>query len=105
MDRADLERLGRLFGIPLCELSPFQPATLLDGRVRTWAGKYKAVVDDPGGRVDGWSYVIASSSQEHALREYEGDSYEVVAARLVVDGKETRGRTFRFAGCDDDLTG
>lgn len=102
---SDPERLGRLFGVPLCELSPLQPATLLDGRLRAWAGKYKAVVDDPGGRVDGWSYVVASASQEHALREYEGDNYEVVAARLLIDGKETTGRTFRFAGYDDDLTG
>jgi hypothetical protein len=36
---------------------------------------------------------------------YEGDSYEVVAARIVLEGKDVVGRTFRFAGFEDELTG
>jgi hypothetical protein len=81
-----------------------QPATLLDGRIRTWAGKYRALVDDPGAKVNGFAYIITSADQADALRAYEGDNYEVVAAKLIMDGKEMMGRTFRFTGFDDELT-
>lgn len=82
-----------------------QPAILLDRRIRTWAGKYQALIDHPGGIVSGFAYVLTSADQADALRVYEGDNYEVVAAKLVVDGKELMGRTFRFGGFDDELTG
>jgi len=101
---ADPERLERLFGVPASELSTLQPAVLMDGRVRTWAGKYKALVDEPGAVVDGVAYACMSVEQEDALRVYEGDAYEVVAARLIVNGAEVAGRTFRFAGFDNDLS-
>jgi hypothetical protein len=61
-------------------------------------------VDAPGAKVDGCAYMITSADEEDALRVYEGDNYEVVAAKLIVDGKEIVGRTFRFAGFDDELT-
>ena len=102
---ADPERLERLFGVPASELSPLQPAVLMDGRVRTWAGKYRALVDQPGAVVAGVAYACMSADQEDALRVYEGDAYEVVAARMMVDGKEVKGRTFRFAGCEEELSG
>lgn len=101
---ADPERLERLFGIPASELAPLRPATLLDGHVGTWAGKYRALVDKPGAKVNGFAYKVTSTDQGEALRVYEGDNYEVVAAKLIVDGEEMIGRTFRFAGFDDELT-
>jgi len=101
---ADPARLERLFDVAADELPALRPAVLLDGRVRIWAGKYKALVDKPGAVVDGVVYACASVDQEDALRVYEGDAYEVVAARMVVDGREVVGRTFRFAGFDDELT-
>jgi len=101
---ADPERLERLFGVPASDLSPLQPAVLMDGRTRTWAGKYRALVDDPGAMVDGVAYACMSVEQEDALRVYEGDAYEVVTARLIVNGTEVVGRTFRFAGFDDELS-
>jgi hypothetical protein len=48
-------RLERLFGVPASESSPLQPAILLDGRTRTWAGKYRALVDEPGATVNGFA--------------------------------------------------
>jgi hypothetical protein len=102
---SDPERLERLFGIPAALLPRLRPATLLDGRIQTWASKYRAVVDRPGDRFDGFAFPVMSSEQEDALRVYEGDSYEVVAARIVLEGKEVIGRTFRFAGFEDELTG
>lgn len=101
---ADPTRLSRLFDIPSAQLLRLDTAVLLDGRVRTWAGKYRAVVDCPGGRVEGYAFSVTSSEQEDALRVHEGDSYEVVTARLVVKGKEMVGRTFRCAGFEDALT-
>lgn len=100
---ADPERLGRLFGMCASELQTLQAASLLGGRIKRWAGKYKALVDDSKAIVNGFAYVVISADQEDALRVYEGDGYEVVAARLVVDGQEIMGRTFRFAGFDDEL--
>lgn len=101
---ADPARLERLFGVPVNELPPLRTAFLLDGRVRTWAGKYKALVDEPGAVVEGVAHACTSVDQEDTLRVYEGDTYEVVAARLVVDGREVMEKTFRFAECEEELT-
>ena len=48
--------------------------------------------------MNGFAYVITSVDQVDTLRVYEGDNYEVVAARMIVVGKEIMGRAFRFAG-------
>ncbi|KAF2707296.1 hypothetical protein K504DRAFT_384434, partial [Pleomassaria siparia CBS 279.74] len=96
--------LSRLFGIPESQLPPIKAASLLDGLIRIWAGKYWVLVDSPGGRVEGCVYPVLSVDQEDALRAYEGDSYEVVGARIVLDGTEIEGRTFRFAGAEDELS-
>jgi hypothetical protein len=53
--------------------------------------------------VNGVACACTSVDQEDALRVYEGDAYEVVAARLIADGQEMVGRTFRFAGCEEEL--
>ena len=37
------------------------------------------------------------------MRAYEGVSYEVVNARVAIDGKVKGCRTFRFAGYEDEL--
>ncbi|KAH9871747.1 hypothetical protein J1614_006003 [Plenodomus biglobosus] len=102
---ADPARLARLFGVAASQLAGLQRAVLLDGRVRVWAGRYKAVVDEVRGRVEGLAYVVASEDEADALRVYEGDNYEVVAAKLAIGGKEVVGRTFRFAGVEEELTG
>lgn len=53
--------------------------------------------------MQGFGCLIRSNEKEFALRRYEGDSYEVVAARFMVGKKEVYGRTFRFAGYEDEL--
>jgi hypothetical protein len=102
---ASLSRLSRLFGISSSELPRLEAASLLNGQIRTWAGKYRALVDSPGGKVEGSVYPVMSVDQEDALRVYEGDSYEVIAARVVLEGREIEGRTFRFSGFEDQLSG
>lgn len=100
---ASPSRLAQLFDFSLDEVSELKPATVYDGKLRTWAGKYRALVDCPGESVQGHVYTIRSAEQEDALRVYEGESYEVVRAKMIVDGKYVEGRTFRFSGFLDEL--
>ncbi len=96
-------RLSRLFDISSSELHRLREATLLDGQIRTWAGKYAALIDCPGGKAQGFVYQVESADQEDALRVYEGDDYEVVRANIVLEGRVIEGRTFRFSGIEDEL--
>jgi hypothetical protein len=81
-----------------------RPAQIYGGRIRTWAGKYKALVDCPGARVDGWAYEVMSKEFDDALCVYETAKYEVVRVDIVVEGRGVvKGCTFRFAGEEGDL--
>jgi hypothetical protein len=97
------DRLARLFGIEINEVAELRPAICLDGRFRIWANKYRALVDCPGGKVQGHVFRVKSVEEEEALRAYEGDSYEVVNARVEIRGEVKGCRTFRFAGYKDEL--
>ncbi|KAF1993391.1 hypothetical protein P154DRAFT_568048 [Amniculicola lignicola CBS 123094] len=55
---ASPSRLSRLFDIPSSRLPRLEAASLLDGQIRTWAGKYRALVDSPGGKVEGYVYPV-----------------------------------------------
>lgn len=96
--------LSRLFDLPARTPIRLYAATLLDGRLRTWAGKYKALVDSPGDMVDGYVFLdVKNAEREEALRRYEGDCYEVVRANV----KEIKRmvRVFRFCGDGAELDG
>lgn len=85
------------------------PASVNGGVVRTWAGKYRALVDSPSGHkpsiVMGYAYLVQSKEEEDHLRIYETDKYDVV--RCDIDFGCThrieKGLTFRFAGEEDEL--
>lgn len=77
----------------------FLPATVYGGQVRTWAGKYNALVDaSPCSRVLGSAFLVESRQQEDALRFYQTDKYEVVRCRLHTPKGILDGLTFRFDG-------
>ena len=95
--------LARLFGIEINEVTELRPAICLDGRIRIWTKKYRALVDCPGGKIQWQVFRVKSVEEEEALRAYEGVSYEVVNARVAIDGKVKGCRTFRFAGYEDEL--
>jgi hypothetical protein len=98
---ADEKRLAKLFGETNGAL---RPAQMYGGRIRMWAGKYKALVDCPGARVYGWAYEVVSKDDEDALCVYETAKYEVVRVDIVVEGRGVvKGCTFRFAGEEGDL--
>lgn len=85
------------------------PASVNGGVVRTWAGKYRALVDSPSGHkssiVMGYAYLVQSKEEEDHLRIYETDKYDVV--RCDIDFGCThrieKGLTFRSAGEEDEL--
>lgn len=93
---ADPDILGRVLNLD--HRPTFLRATIMGGVLKTWAGKYKALVDGPpAALVDGWLYTVNTEEQESALRLYETANYEVV--RCVVacdDGIKRPGCTFRF---------
>lgn len=98
---ASPSRLSRLSNIPSFQHPRLERATLLNGDMLTWAGKYRALVDCPGKKVDGYIYPVISTDHEVALRVYAGDSYQIVCASVMLEGKETEVRTFRFCGFED----
>jgi len=79
------------------------------GKIGTWGGKYKALVDNPGTCVEGCAYEVVSQEQEDALRVYETAKYEVVRVeimcRMNFRARFVRGLTFRFAGEEGELDG
>lgn len=79
------------------EIDCLKKASVRGGRLSTWGGKYKAMVDEPGGQVDGWAYLVKTEEDEQALRVYETANYEVVRCLIKIEnGQEVRGLTFRY---------
>ncbi|KUJ19566.1 uncharacterized protein LY89DRAFT_562361, partial [Mollisia scopiformis] len=75
------------------------PATVRGGVLKTWAGKYRALVDGAESSViDGSAYEVQSKAQEDALRAYETSKYEVVRCMIEVGCRRIPGCTFRFVG-------
>ncbi|KAI1134879.1 hypothetical protein F5Y05DRAFT_194439 [Hypoxylon sp. FL0543] len=94
---ADPVVLRRLLG---CD-PIYKPASVSRGVLKTWGGKYKALVDsvDESATVQGHAFLVEDQQQEHSLQLYETDKYEVVRCEIRIDGEETvRGLTFRFIG-------
>ncbi|OHF02543.1 hypothetical protein CORC01_02238 [Colletotrichum orchidophilum] len=76
---ADPGVLNNLLGI---EKPVYRAAKIRGGRLTTWGGKYKALVDasayEVGCVVEGHAFLVTSKDQEDALQCYETDNYEVV---------------------------
>lgn len=104
---ADSETLAHVLDLPDGVFPELIPAAILDGAIKIWEGKYKALVDKPGATVDGFAYQVASVEQEDVLRIYETENYEVVRAKIELNENGgnhwVRGYTFRFSGFVDDL--
>ncbi|KAL2423964.1 hypothetical protein ABEF95_010661 [Exophiala dermatitidis] len=80
------------------------PAHVEGGRLRTWDGKYKALVDGTGeSKVFGSAFLVESADHENALHFYETDKYEVVRCSIITADETIQGLTFRFAGSEEAL--
>ena len=99
--------LSHVISLPEAETPDLRPARIPRGSIRTWGGKYKALVDAPDSVfTDGWAYNVNSKVGEEALLFYETEKYEVVRCDIFLKGEErgVKGCTFRFVGCALDLT-
>jgi hypothetical protein len=93
---ADPKRLANM--LELSAEPVLSEATIYGGKIKTWAGKYKALVDaDADEAVHGWAYHVTSQEDEYALCWYEQGKYEVVRCDIGIDGLGVvSGLTFRF---------
>jgi hypothetical protein len=85
--------------LSLLETPVLREATITDGIIGIWAGKYKALLDGPStAKVSGWAYEVMSEEHEERLRFYETNKYEVVRCNILMrDSVESvKGLTFRF---------
>lgn len=80
------------------------PAHISGGVLKTWGGKYKALVDQRGhgkeSNVAGHAFCVESENVETGLRVYETDKYEVVRCTIEMGDRREQGLTFRFMGDD-----
>lgn len=97
-----LVRLLGLTGEPV-----LYKALVRSGKLRTWGGKYRALVDaEKDAIVDGVAFEVMLKAQEDALRDYETNKYEVVRCKIRFKGRvvpEVKGLTFRFVGVVDEV--
>jgi len=104
---ANSSHLAHLFNSPSDQQHTLLPAMIHSGKIRTWGGKYKALVDNPGTCVEGCAYEVVSQEQEDALRVYETAKYEVVRVeimcRMDFRARFVKGLTFQFAGEEGEL--
>ena len=90
--------LSRTLDLAECEIE-LQPAVIKGGKIRTWAQKYKALIDASNDDViEGFAFEVKSAEQEESLRLYETAKYEVVRCEIqFIEGSRTvMGCTFLF---------
>lgn len=96
---ADPDPLTRLLSLPEAESFSLVPASISRGLIKTWQGKYKALVDGASSdHVHGSAYEVTSKEREEALLIYETENYEVTRCGIDMLGQTVHGLTFRFVG-------
>ncbi|KAI1206583.1 uncharacterized protein F4807DRAFT_463529 [Annulohypoxylon truncatum] len=93
---ADPTVIKRLVGCEPC----YRPASVTHGVLKTWGGKYKALVDafDDRAEVQGHAFLVHNHEQEDCLQLYETDKYDVVRCEIQMGDEKVKGLTFRFIG-------
>lgn len=96
---ADSDLLARLLSLPEAEPPDLVSASISEGMIKSWNGKYNALVDGTDNDyVHGSAYEVASKENEEALMLYETEKYEVVRCCITMASHMVQGLTFRFAG-------
>ena len=96
---ADPDVLTRLLSPPEAGPPTLIPASISRGLMKSWAGKYKALVDGAStDYVHGSAYEVTSMEQEDVLLVYETENYEVVRCCITMASETVQGLTFRFVG-------
>ena len=96
---ADPVLLTRLLLVPEAEPCTLVPASISGGVIKTWQGKYKALVDGAStDHVHGSAFKVTSREREDALLIYETERYEVARCCISMASGTVQGLTFRFIG-------
>lgn len=75
------------------------PACISGGIIKSWGGKYKALVDGTDDDiVHGSAYQVQDRESEESLLVYETEKYEVVRCIIESADRNFSGLTFRFMG-------
>jgi len=104
---ADPDVLSRL--LSLSEQPGLRLASVTGGILKTWAARYKAIVDAPASAshcIHGHAYRVLIREHEEALQYYETEKYEVVRCLIKLHDKTeevVNGLTFRFVNKSQDL--
>lgn len=97
--------LQRQLDLPISPL--YRSARIRCAKMRSWQGKYKAVIHgEEDYVVDGGAFLVEDAEQEDSLRFFETDMYEVVRCQIeMLDGQQdvVPGLVFRFCGPEDQL--
>lgn len=82
----------------------YVPARVRGGKLLSWRGQYRALVDAEADiSTQGSAFSVDSREHEDILRFYETEKYEVVRCEIEMEHSVERGLVFRFAGSDDEL--
>lgn len=96
---AEPDRLTSVLSLSEAEYPVLVPALVSGGLIKSWQGKYRALVDGlESDAVHGSAYKVTSEDREMALRIYETKHYEVVRCTIVMASQTVQGLTFRFTG-------
>src|SRR5690606_3067412 len=102
---ADAAFLVRL--LSLSQKPRLRPASVEGGIMRTWAGRYPALIDADSlcKCIAGFAYLVESREHEEILQYYETKKYEVVrcSIRMYDDIEVINGLTFRYVGDPQNL--
>ncbi|KAL9614575.1 MAG: hypothetical protein Q9167_000944 [Letrouitia subvulpina] len=96
---ADNSMLAHQLQLPEQDIPILCPASVDYGILKSWAGKYKALIDGPSNSIiQGWAYEVQTAEHEEALRFYETAKYEVVRCSIELPDRKDAvvGLTFRF---------
>ena len=98
---AEAAILSQILSLPYATSPPIMtPACVSGGVIKSWGGKYKALVDGTDDNVvHGSAYQIQDRESEESLLLYETEKYEVVRCIIKSANEEFSGLTFRFVGC------
>ena len=92
--------LSQVLSLPYTKFPPIMtPARIYGGIIKSWGGKYKALVDGTDDDiVHGSAYQVQDRESEESLLLYETEKYEVVRCVIKSADRDFSGLTFRFIG-------
>lgn len=97
---AEPATLSQILSLPHAECPPsMTPARISGGTIKSWGGKYKALVDGTDDDIVlGSAYQVQNRESEESLLLYETEKYEVVRCIIESANRKFSGLTFRFVG-------